>query len=449
MIRNHLLSVHFAMAALLATLAPAQAHATQPLEEFLARAKEESFDAREQRAQLEQREWEESASLGRLLPAFTARGVYQYNQYEVAAQLPGMTEQLVITPKHQLDAILQLDVPIIDLAGYHRYQQARHAAEASHLQTALVGAEVDRAVARAYYSFVGASALVDSAMRSMQMAEANADFVATRHGAGVALALDLERAKANVERAKQELADAELMRALAGRNLETLSGLAPLPVVEYPEDDLRSEGNIENWLAIMDTPSDRVQAKLNEVALSAKRAARSSLYPTLSANAQERFTNATGFAGRSSVYALQAVLTWRLDYASYANAQAQSAASELQQIRAERARRSTEDNIFDAYKRVEAGIVKSAAARAQAQAAEKAAQLASERYQAGASTQLDVTQAQRDAFQAQAARIQADADLAYARVSLRVIAGRSPTSSRPVASLAAESGSPSSPASID
>src|SRR5690606_17825483 len=182
-----------------------------------------------------------------------------------------------------------------------------------------------------------------------------------------------------------------------------------------------------------DTPSDRVQAELSEASAAGRRAARAALLPTLSINGQERLTNATGFAGRSSIYTLQAVLSWRLDYGTYASAQAQAAADELQPIRSERARRGVEDTIFDAYKRVEAGIVKSTAARAQAKAALKAAELALDRYRAGALTQLDVTQSHRDLFQAEAARIKADADLSLARVVLRVVAGKPPTEGLPVA----------------
>jgi outer membrane protein TolC len=117
-------------------------------------------------------------------------------------------------------------------------------------------------------------------------------------------------------------------------------------------------------------------------------------------------------------------LTWRLDYGSYATAQAQAAAAEAQAISGQQARRKVEDSIFDAYHRVQANIAKSASARAQASAAEKAARLSLDRYQAGAVTQLDVTQSQRDAFFAQAASIQADSDLALSRVLLRISAGK-------------------------
>ena len=74
--------------------------------------------------------------------------------------------------------------------------------------------------------------------------------------------------------------------------------------------------------------------------------------------------------------------------------------------------------------------MKSRSARAQAAAAKRAAELATDRYGAGAATQLDVTQAQRDAYLADASRIQADADLALARVQLRLSVGQSLTPGR-------------------
>ena len=427
MSRRHLLSRYFTIAVFgLIGLSSGAAHALQPIEFFYERARSHSFDAREQLATSEQRDWEADAALGRLLPAFTARGTFQRNQYETALTLPGNGGSLVITPKNQWDGLLQVDVPIVDLASYHRHAQAKRLAEAAKVQSEVVGAEVTRAVARAYYSFVGASALVGSARHSLQMAEDNLAFVTTRHEVGAALELDVERARSNLERAKQDAADAGLLQLTAARNLETLSGASPTPVGNLIEDDLHEEGALQAWLDTKSTPSERAQRLLNEAAVAGEHAANSALLPTLTANAQERFTNATGFSGHSTVLTLQAVLQWKLDYGSYATAQAQSVAGELQQIRTQRSRRSEQDAIFDAYQHVATGLSKSAAARAQSSAADKAAALASDRYRAGVLTQLDVTQSQRDAFQAQASRIQADADLAYARVVLRTAAGKPP-----------------------
>lgn len=409
---------------------PSVASATQPLETFIAGATggaAKNFDAREQGAVKTQRGWEQDAALGRLLPSFAARGVYTRNQFEVVippgALGPG-SPGAAIQKKDALTALLQLDVPIIDLANYHRYKQAKHLAEAQDAQLNLTNNDIARAVSKAYYNFLGSSALVESAGRTLKIANENFEFVNTRRGAGVATDLDLERARANVEQTKQNVADAELSRSLAARSLETLTGVTPEAATQFPQDDLRPEGDINGWLNSKDTPTDKLNAKVQEAAVSGRRAAAYSLLPTLSANAQENFTNQAGFVGRNAYYLLQGVLSWRLDYSVYATAQAQAAANNVQVIRNERSRRALEDTVFEAYRRVEAGIAKSKSARAQAAAAKKAADLAGERYQAGASTQLDVTQAQKESFQAEANRIQADADLAFSRISLRVAAGK-------------------------
>jgi outer membrane protein TolC len=201
------------------------------------------------------------------------------------------------------------------------------------------------------------------------------------------------------------------------------------PVDAYPEDGLNPEAPLEAWLGVKDTPADKLAPKALEVAEAGRKASNYALLPVLSANAQERFTNATGFAGKVASYAIQGVLSWKLDYGTYATPDVQQRAIELQQLRTERTRRELEDAIFEAYQRVQSGIVKSTAARAQVAAANQAASLALDRYQAGAATQIDVTQNQRDAFSASAAQIQADADLAYARALLRINAGRPVTSS--------------------
>jgi outer membrane protein TolC len=409
---------------LIFALAPA-AHATQPLETFIAAARSHGYEAREQAAVVEQRGWEKEAALGRVLPSVSATGIYTRNQYEAVIPPGPITPvELTITPQNQFDAVFALDVPIVDMAGFHRYGQAKHLARAAEAQRDLTAGEVDQVVARAYYAFIGASALVVAAERSLRSTEQNLAYVVTRHGAGVATELDLERAKANVERAKQDRTDAELLRTTAARNLETASSVTPSEVSEYPVDDLRPEAPLSQWLANRDTPSDRLQGHLTRASASAKKAAAFALFPTLGASAQERISNASGFSGQASAYTLQAMLSWRGDYGTYANAQAQASAADAQTVRAERSRRYVEDDIFDAHERVRAGIVKSASARAQADAALRAERLAFARYQAGALTQLDVTQTQRDAFQAQAARIQADADLMYSRVVLRIAAGK-------------------------
>jgi outer membrane protein len=410
------------MAVWLAQQRPAAA--TQPLGEFLERAEKQNFDAREARAMEQQRVAEADGAFGRLLPSLTARGVYTHNQYEAAVTAPAPAGRLVITPQNQLDAFLQLDVPLIDLANYHRYHAATALQEAAGAQREAVVVDVSRSVARAYYQFHGAAALVHSADSSISAAEANLKLVDERRGAGAATDLDHERAAASLARAQQDAADASLAVSLSGRALETLSGLSPQPAGAFPEDNLQAETPLDGWLTrTKDAPALRAVRHQTEAALENRKAAGSSLLPTLSGSAQERLTNATGFAGRNASYTLQLVLGWRFDYGLLAARDAQESALSVQTVRLERSERAAADATFEAFRRIEAGIVKSRAARVQEQAAARAAELSQTRYEAGVATQLDVTQAQRDAFLASAARIQADSDLAYARAALRLAVG--------------------------
>jgi outer membrane protein TolC len=404
--------------------------ATQPLDSFLERAGKSSFDGREAEATQRQRVAEADEALGRLTPSLSARGIYTRNQSEVAADLPagpagGPTERLVITPLNQLDAIFQLDVPIIDLANYHRYKATRSLAKGAAAQREATTIDVSRSVARAYYQYLGASALARSAEQSIDAADANQKSVDIRRQAGAATELDLERASANTERSRQDFADAVLGVALAGRSLETLSGLSPEKSDgTLQEDDLHLEGPLQGWLDLAaKSPGTRAVAHLRDAGRQARSASTSTLIPTLSATGQERISNATGFGGRAANYSIQLILAWRFDYGLLAADRAQEAAIQVQEVQLERTERAIADAAFEAYHRVQAGIAKSRAARAQSHAATRAAGLAQERYSVGAATQLDVTEAQRDAFLATASQIQADSDLAFARASLRLAAG--------------------------
>jgi len=414
-----------ALAALL-LFGSGSAHAMEPLEVFLEHAKNHSFDAREAQITAQQRDAEADASLGRLLPAFTARGTYTRNQDEVSIQNPAApdSDPIVITPLNQLDASFLLEVPILDLASYHRYRAAKALSKSAAEQSSATTLDVSRSVARAYYQFLGASSTAGSALESIKAAEANLQQVEDRHAAGAATDLDRERARAAVSRARQDLADQELGVALAARTLETFSGRLPSSSGTLPEDDLRAEGALDRWMKLSaETPAQKAAQRLEEAATENRKAAKRAYLPTLSGSAEERISNATGFGGRHTNYTLRLNLVWRLDYGLVGTDNSQDAALELQKVRVERTRRASEDAVFEAFKRVEASIAKSRAARDQERSAKRAAELASDRYGAGVATQLDVTEAQRDAFTASAARIQADSDLAFYRAALRIAAG--------------------------
>jgi outer membrane protein TolC len=430
MTHSHLLTHAFVALGLSLTLAR-RAHGTQPLEEFITRAATHGFDARESSAVSDEREAEADASLGVLLPSFTARGIYTRNQYEVAPTLPvdaaGNTRRFVIQKHNQLDGILELHVPLVDVANYHRYGAQKALARASREQQGAVELELARSVGLAYFQFIGASALVRSADLSVKASIENQNNVARLLNAGMATNLDTERANANVERARQDVADASLAVDLAAQQLETLTGLRPTPSADFPADDLHEEASLQSFQseASKSAPAQAAR-KLEQAASAEEHAAASAWFPTLSGSAQEHFTNAPAFTDHRAFYTLQLVATLHLDYAQFARRRAQAAAHAQRGIQRERTERALFDKTFAAYRRVQTNIAKSRAARVEAAAAARAASMAVQLYAAGSATQLDVTQTQREAFLADARRIQADADLGYARAALRLSAGRMP-----------------------
>ena len=116
--------------------------------------------------------------------------------------------------------------------------------------------------------------------------------------------------------------------------------------------------------------------------------------------------------------------TWKLDTTIRPQIRAQDAAAAAARAGEDQARQAAEDAVFRDWQQIRADIESAQSSRAQVAATKLAASLAEDRYESGVATQLDVLQARQDAFSADVARIQADADLAYARVALRLDAAQ-------------------------
>jgi outer membrane protein TolC len=428
-----------ALAALV--VAPRSASALQPLAEFLESAKTRSPDNKEAAATIDQRSGETDQAWGRVLPGFTARGVYTRNQYEAAIPFLGPAgpeaadgsfdrvafgEPTTITPKNQWDAFLTLDIPIIDVGGWSRVSASKAITEATKERARATGDEVSRAVAQRYYQLVAVEALVDSANRSLQASEESSRIADIRKQAGAATELDVQRALAEVERTRQALADAEFQRAISLRGLESLSGLKPTGGAPALVDDLRAEAPLESWGGADVSPLPAVRAAELERKAASRTAfaAKAALIPTVAAQATERFSNSGGFTGKDVSYVATVTATWHIDWATVGGIRAGDAAQVAADARQEKTQLAARDRIHDAWHQVQAQIAKSRAARAQAKALQVAAAIAKDRYESGVGTQLELIQAERDAFNADVARISADGDLLYARTLLRIGAGR-------------------------
>jgi outer membrane protein TolC len=413
-------------ASLSLTLFAAEGRALEPLSTFLRAARTHNPDAREARASADQLDAEADASLGALLPSASARGVFTRNQFEGVFDVPnpdGSTRKLVFQPLNQLDAYLTLSVPIVDLPGQARLRAARALAQSGAATASATFVAVEQQVTVAYFRVAGGMAMRAAAVSGVQAAEANATLIRDRRDAGAASALDMARGDAAVERAKTDLEEASLALELAARQLRDLSGVSAS--LDPPREAADAEPSLEpgpplgDWLRGGDLASVRASDEAREAAEEVATAGRLAYAPTLSASFDQRFTNATGFVGRSSIYAATVTLGWQFDFATPARAAA--SASALRVAKRDRARAAAESQVTEQWLRVRSGIAKARAARAQRDASTLALGLARERYTLGTATHVELVSAQREAFEAQALVAQANAELLAARTLLRTL----------------------------
>ncbi|HZA50858.1 MAG TPA: TolC family protein, partial [Myxococcaceae bacterium] len=319
-----------------------------------------------------------------------------------------------------------LDVPLLDLASFARISAGRTEAHASAIDEAATELRVQSLVSQNYYQLLANLALVDSSRRALEVAAASLRIAEARRDAGTAPLLDVDRARAEVERNVQLVAGAELQVSLVARALDSLTGIAPVLEAVTLADDLQEEPALEEFQA----PDDRIPSVAAAIQgrVAAERqttAERLALVPSLNASVTERVTNFEGLGGRDNYWQAVLGLGWSFDLTTLANIRVQSASAEGARVREKRARLVARDDIHRAWMTVRTNIARSKSARVQATVSARAAQLALSRYEVGEGTQLDLLQAQREAFNADAARIQADADLLNSRAQLRVASGES------------------------
>jgi outer membrane protein TolC len=413
-----------------ATASVSDASALKPLDDFLRGARTSSADNLEARALRLRSRAEATAELGRALPGVELRGTYTRNEFDTALELPALgaapATRVTITPKDQLDGAATLDVPLIDLSSFARIAAARTSARAAAREQASTDLRVQSIVAQDYHQLVANLALVQASRRSLEVAREGLRIAETRHEAGAAAPLDVDRARAEVERNVQQLASAEFDVSVVARALESTTGMTPeLDGEVFLADDLHEEAPLERFQSAEDQIPQIAAATLTSAASEEQaRAQRLSLVPSLSGSVTQRWTNAEGF-GREAWWQAVVGLTWRFDVTTIGDIRAQAAAAEAARAREKRVRLSARDDIHRTWMAVRTNIARGRSARVQAEVSARAAERALDRYQVGEAAQLDLLQAQRDAFTAEATRIQAYADLVNSRAQLRLAAGES------------------------
>jgi outer membrane protein TolC len=408
----------------------ASAAVAQPktLKDFLASADEQNVDRRISLEQRQRAEAEFRVAWTSLLPSLSASATWTHNQFEAVANFPnpatGAVTKLVIVPQDQLDGVLRFDLPLIDTTRWFRALASNTAQQSASERERLTRDLVKRQVVGAYYGYAAALAVRGSAQKSVGVAETQLKFIDVRLSAGAATELDQLRARAELARNRQIVADVESLVATSRRTLQTVSFLEPPAEVGLPTDDLQPEAAPATFEErVSELPTVKAADLDADAAGKLAVASRLALVPAVAGQFTQRFTNATGFQNQSTVYNAGIGLQWRLDVPTFQNMSVQASAESTAKLAAERTRLQARDAIFQDWNRLEAARQKVELVGAQVTAAQRASQVAKDRYAAGAATQVDVIQAERDVFSAEVSQIQARTELATARASLRLSAG--------------------------
>lgn len=415
----------------------ATAHAQQPLAEFLAASDGASIDLRTAQAAADTAWAQTDVSRARLLPSFTAAGIYQHNEIQVQLSLacfdnpvhppnipcmnPGPPANIQLYDV--FNASFQLNVPIVDIQGWTMFFASEEQARGARDRVEASTQDVHASVIQLWHGLVAAHAVRDAAQHNLDAVMASRDNVQARFDAQVAPQLELSRAEAEVLRAQQMIAEADLAIVLAERNLELITGIRPSSDPQTLDDDLHEEPALEEYMSrAHDAPLVHAAARAVHAAEMAVDAAWEGLLPTVAGTARETATNSAGF-GPSTQWALIFTASWTLDFSR--PAQIGVASDQLASAHAQEdgAVQLAETRVFEQWHRVRSLRIRAQAAIGARDALARADQDAHARYEAGAATQLEVITADRDLLQAEVARIQAIADLGVARHTLRLRAG--------------------------
>ncbi|MBI4818505.1 MAG: TolC family protein [Deltaproteobacteria bacterium] len=398
------------------------------LAQLLTAASERNLDRRITVEQHRKSDLEVKQAWSALVPSLSVQAGWTHNQYESEIP-PGKLspDAVTLVALDQLDLAARVDVPLIDTQRWMRAGAAEASREALAAREQLTMDQVRRAVTTGWYGYAAALALEASAQRSVVAAEAQLEFQEIRERAGAVTELELLRARAEVERNRQSVADAQRLVAVSRRSLTSLTGHDPGPAARLPKLDLSPAGRLEDLEMHVDAlPAVRAAEADREGGEKLATAAKLALLPIVGAQFTERVSNSAGFSSHSASFTLGANLQWRLDGPALMGIDVQGSNLAILALVVERTRMAARDQINADWQALHAALTKVQAVKAQVEAVARAREVASKRYQLGAATQLDLIQAERDLFGAEVQQIQAQSDLASARAALQISAGLPP-----------------------
>lgn len=398
------------------------------LEQALAVAFRENPDLKSALAQIRKSEAGMAESRANYLPKFNAEITHQWQGPTVSITLPGQTGSIQISPPTDTrgngSVLLPLD---INKRLSFTTQLARHQNELNYLNLLAVSQRLVFEVQSAYYNVLRALGQQDVAQAAVDSANEHLREAKVRLSSGTAPKFDVTRAQVEVANLNQQLIQARSRVAVARAALNRAMGVD----ISSPTQVVKSDIPVE--IIEVDIPESirQAQAQRPEV-LSAERAIemghvsaklqRTGIMPSLSATGQYNYDiEASGFSASKSSWVALLDLTIPIwdggitkSKVAQAHADVNKAEAQLEQAKLGVAleTRTAALNLSEAIERV-------GTADENVALAEEALRLASVRYEAGISTQVEVTDAESALTQARFNAVNARYDYIIALADLR------------------------------
>jgi outer membrane protein len=379
-------------------------------------------------------------STSALLPSLNAdviRGAHTFNTASFGLDFPTAPGQEpffdprgeVVGPVRSADVRARADLPLLDLSALGRRRSAMAGADAARQEEAAAQEQSGALAARAYVADLRARAEVQAREQDLQLAR---DLLTVAQGqleAGVAVALDVTRAEAQVVTIEAQLLSARHgadIAELALRRTLRLPEAATLELVDDLESNAAEAPSEDEATAqAMESRSDLATARAYRTAasegLSAVKAGR---LPRLSASADEGYYG-KGFGYMLNTYSWSLRLSVPLFDGMKRSAQVQEEEARIHELDFR-----IEDLEADVAFQVRQALLNLSAAREQVGAADERLRLAQlevdqeeERVRAGVSGNADVVRAAMRLNEARTARLDVLTALHAARVALAAAMG--------------------------
>jgi outer membrane protein TolC len=404
------------------------------LDQALTMARKRSRSLAVERARLAQAQTNIDQAWAALFPTIAAQGKYTHNDFKDVAVPFGPIDpatmqptNIVIQPQEQLDAAINVSMPLIAPPAYPALDAVKSSVRAAEANFDVSEAQVLFSVAQTYYAAAIADEVIIARRSSVDVARATLENARTRFSAGAVTKVDVDRAELAHMRAEQQQREAQTAREQTYRTLATLiQAGAPFTVTTPPAAPKLDAESLD--VALHLRPEFRALEETTRSAEAQRRAYGWRWAPTVSAFGLARRFNYQNFARNDYTWAVGAQLDWVIYDGGTRDAQRHLAAAQADEAvaRAEVLRDNIGDDLFNGRRSLETKQRAAETAERSVGLARETLDLVRTQYEAGTVTQVDLLQAQDGLVAVQESLAQAHFDVAIADLTLRRTAGTFP-----------------------